>query len=172
MARKKRGINQTSRIRVRVRVCPAVPCSHARASCVQRIYAVCLQPLFGATAVLPPTRFCRESCAYCVCRATLLARTCHFPFSKSILAPCAPPAGSVNDVDASLRPLRQGCAPTNRRHSCLFFLSLLFFPLLSLFRYHLSVLYSSGHGRCVVKLSTFESFHFWILEFSRVQLRN
>lgn len=53
-----------------------------------------------------------------------------------------------------------------------FFLSLLFFPLLSLFRYHLSVLYSSGHGRCVVKLSIFESFHFWILEFSRVQLRN
>ena len=117
----KKGASTRPRAYVCVCVCPAVPCSHARASCVQRIYAVCLQPLFGATAVLPPTRFCRESCAYCVCRATLLARTCHFPFSKSILAPCAPPAGSVNDVDASLRPLRQGCAPTNRRHSCLFF---------------------------------------------------
>lgn len=57
-----------------------------------------LQPLFGAAAVLPPTRFCRESCAYCICKATLLARTCHFPFSKSILAPCAPPAQSTTST--------------------------------------------------------------------------
>lgn len=110
--------------------------ARARSFCVQHIYAVCLQPLFGATAVLPPTRFCRESCAYCVCKATLLARTCHFPFSKSILAPCAPPAGSVNDVDASLRPFYQGCAPTNRRHSCPFFSSLFLFSFLAL---HLDV---------------------------------
>lgn len=53
------------------------------------------QPLFGAAAVLPPARFCRESRAYCICKATLLARTRHFPFSKSILAPCAPAAQST-----------------------------------------------------------------------------
>ena len=34
----------------------------------------------------------------CICKATLLARTCHFPFSKSILAPCAPPAQSTTST--------------------------------------------------------------------------
>lgn len=83
------------RVSVRVYVCVGCRAHLQRTWCV-------LQPLFGAAAVLPPTRFCRESYAYCTCKATLLARTCHFPFSKSILAPCAPPVQSTTST--LLRP--------------------------------------------------------------------
>lgn len=117
---KKRGINQTSCVRecwlASLQAWPVFAYTYTRVihRCWNRIArgerarlcgrsAVCnirgvLQPLFGAAAVLPPTRFCRESCAYCICKATLLARTCHFPFSKSILAPCAPPAQSTTST--------------------------------------------------------------------------
>lgn len=119
VARKKRHEPDLARVYVNVG-CVAylrarVALLHARYLCVADALCTCvgcrahlqrtrfvLQPLFGAAAVLPPTRFCRESCAYCVCKATLLARTCHFPFSKSILAPCAPPVQSTTST--LLRP--------------------------------------------------------------------
>lgn len=93
--------------RVRVGVCGGC-CSRRR--CPVRAYVV--QPLFGVAAVLPPTRFCRESRAYCyryMREATLLARTCHFPFSKSILAPCAPPPPAQSTMSTLLRRPRAVC---------------------------------------------------------------
>lgn len=63
----------------------------------------------------------------CICKATLLARTCHFPFSKSILAPCAPPAQSTTSTLLPPGLYVFHCAPLLFSNVYTFFFSLLFY---------------------------------------------
>lgn len=67
------------------------------------VRAYVVQPLFGVAAVLPPTRFCRESRAYCYIYARSHAAGTYMPLSlfKIDFGAVRPAAvGSVNDVDA------------------------------------------------------------------------
>lgn len=146
---KKRGINQASRVRecwlasprarsrytyIRARgtsVCWNRIARGERARLCGRLcatYAVCCN-LYSARLqfYLLHVFVANRVRILCICKATLLARTCHFPFSKSILAPCAPPAQSTTSTLLPPGLYVFHCAPLLFSNVYTFFFSLLFY---------------------------------------------